>query len=258
MTSPESSPIGRMFIPMGGDNSCGKSALAKEISHSLRHPEDGHEPLPTFVSHAGDFFRHMAGLPAFPLDTPAQIEASAAEAVASMHFRVDEANGEIFITDGHERFVQNVANGCGGSKLGANPHLADFVGGVIFDLFAEWLPDGQAGVGLVEGREDWGITGLAIRVTAPLNVRREFFRQERLEATHWDIDAVKAKIHERDTLDAPILAPLKARENNIIDVTRVDNTESATRQLARQISGMIFDYREGKIPQNFGVIPVNG
>lgn len=248
-----------MFIPMGGDNSCGKSALARELSLYFRSPEDGHDPIPTYVVHAGDFFRHMASIPeGFPLDTPEQIRNSAAIALEHMQCKVNPETGEMFLSNGVDLFKQNVANGHGGSKLGSNPHLAEFVGDVIFGLFEQWLPKNEKGIGLVEGREDWGIDGLALRINARTGVRREFFRQEREEAVHWSIEKVNETIFARDALDAPILAPLKARETNIVTVTRVDNTEHATRQLARQISGIIFDYREGKIPANFGVIPISG
>ena len=165
-------------------------------------------------------------------------------------------NGEIFLKpNGIDRFVQSAENGHGGSTLGGNSHLTEFIGDFIFDLFKKYLP--EDGIGIVEGRKDWGIQGPAVRIDAPFAVRREFFRQERIEAAHWSIEEVKEIIAKRDVLDAPILAPLMARQEQIIDVIRTDYTIDSTKLIARQVGGIIFEYQARRIPTDFGVISIS-
>lgn len=256
MAHPEA-PLPVHYLPIGGDNSCGKSELAKQMSAYFRHPESPHASIPATVIHVGDLYRFFAAHPGgLQLDTAEQVRESAASALSHVRCVVDEVTGEIVLKpNGFDRFVQSAENGHAGSTLGGNTDLTGFIHDFIFDIFATYLPEN--GIGIIEGRQDWGVVGPAVRVTAPLTVRREFFRQERLDAAHWPIDVVKETMQHRDELDAPILADLKARTDALIDVTRTDHTIEATKRLARGICHTIYAYQEGDIPKAFGVIGVS-
>ena len=242
--SPETQP-GRDVIAIAGPNSTGKSELARQLSLYLRDPQDGKNiGVDTRVIHVGDIYRFCAGLPGgFPLDDPEQIRASAHEALAHVHCEVDKTTGEIFLKpNGIDRFLQSAQNGQASSKLGGNPHLVEFVTDFVLDLLDAHLE--EQGIAIIDGRESWGAQ-VVVRTSASMQTRANFFYEERLEAKDWAVERVEQTIRERDIFDEPILAPVMDRQDHVIGVMRTDHTIGATRRVAEQVGGIIFQYKEG-------------
>lgn len=247
----------RRIIAIAGKNSSGKSETAKRLSLLLRHPEgDRHTGIDTRVIHVGELFRLCASLPGgFPLDSPQAIHQSAHEALAHVHMEVDSDTGEIVLKpNGIDKFVQTAHNGHASSRLGGNPHLAEFVQGFVGGLLETHLPEGA--IAIIDGRESWGSDILVRTHPESLAVQAAFFYQERPEAHDWPIGKVEETIKERMELDGPVLQEVMERTDHVIELHRSTHDIEATKRAAQKISGVIFSYRDGQGPKDFDVQPV--
>jgi len=232
---------------IAGQTSTGKTRFGEGIVGELRE-----QHFDACVISVGDIFRLLTMHTALQ-DNQEAMSNAAQETLYHTHIEMDQ-KGKILLHYNGESFKQTYENGNSAAPLTTNTAVMHHVDRFIADRLTA-VTSGHDFIGL-DGRERRG-AHILFRTYADEPTRVAIRRIERPdECASMTDEAVYADIAKRDSFEWSFVQALLSDDVNVVHIDRTSATPLADRHLVERAVGVLVDFREGRMPANFGTINI--